>query len=32
MMAVACLGDHDEVDPLGEVKSSTLEPIDDRCV
>src|SRR5262245_21017005 len=27
----ACLRDHDEVDPLGEVKSSTLEPVDDRC-
>jgi hypothetical protein len=26
----ACLRDHDEVDPLGEVKSSTLEPVDDR--
>jgi len=27
----ACLRDHDEVGPLGEVKSGTLEPVDDRC-
>src|SRR5207237_10467741 len=27
----ACLRDHDEVGPLGEVKSSTLKPVDDRC-
>jgi hypothetical protein len=26
----ACLRDHDEVDPLGEVNGRTVEPVDDR--